>query len=101
MQHKILRELKAFVLRCSVNATYAARETSASTHQICIRLNTAFLKMFIANNYFISNCSEFVHNWHFTIKVQEEQGGRMTSRQNQVISFQFFFPTHIQQRGKS
>lgn len=65
MWHKVLGELKAFVLRCSVNvAAYAARETSASTHHICVSLNTAFLKMLIAifNNYFISSCFELVHN---------------------------------------
>lgn len=48
MLQKTLRESKAFILRCSVNTTHAARENSASTHQICMSFDTEFVKMLIS-----------------------------------------------------
>jgi len=60
MWNKTLRELKVFEFRRSANA----RETSASMHQICMSLNTAFLKMVTAifNNYYINISFQFVQN---------------------------------------
>lgn len=60
----VTKNTEAFVLRCSVNATYAARENSASTHQICMNFNIAFVKMliYIFNDYFVGSCFESVHN---------------------------------------